>query len=321
MQKQKIHVAKKIWVVDGVIVALLRCIRLVNCSAISGGNSRLFVRRADELAMGGCEFWNRKTVCMITGASQNFGRALAENMASLLGPESVLILTSRHASRLGVVRQGMYERNCRLHVHLLTWDLAKPNGDQYLDDLRAIQLAHGLRDEQFELGLVVHNASTLNVLDKPVIEMRDEKILQETLNVNVVSMLVTNACFWTVFDHCEQKLIVNMSAPLAESTAPSFGMVGLGRSSRMTVLNVLALETPDVQVLHFNPGALDTSWLRTVISHSHSQEIRHQLQAMYEQNRVFKANEVAIAFLRYLAENEIQSGVEIDARQLIQRCC
>ncbi|KFD54949.1 hypothetical protein M514_04131, partial [Trichuris suis] len=263
-------------------------------------------------------FWGRKSICLMTGASQNLARHMAQHMAPLLGPQSVLILTSRHADRLGPLRQEMYEQNCNLRVHLLEWDLAYPSFDRFVDDLKAIELAYDLRDERFELGLIVHNASALSVIDKPVIEMDDAQSLQELLNINVISMVLTNAAFWKVFKDSHEKVIVNMTAPLTDTNAPSLGLLCVGRTSRQMVLNVLALENPEIKVLHFQPGHLDTSWLHTVMNNAKCEQVKRQLQSMFEENRVLKAEAVAAAFLRYLASNEIESGSVVDARQVLR---
>jgi len=132
------------------------------------------------------DFWGRKTVCLVTGASQNIGRAFAESVASKLAPDSLLILTSRTSDKLGVVRQGAYEINPSLRIELLEWDLAHPDGQKYKNDLNEILniLEYDVRD--FQLALIVHNARTSGEQPKQINEMIEAQYLQQHLNINLV---------------------------------------------------------------------------------------------------------------------------------------
>lgn len=260
-------------------------------------------------------FWGRKTICLVTGASQNIGRAFAESVVSKLAPDSLLILTSRSSDKLGMVRQAAYEINPGVRIELLEWNLARPDGQKYKEDLTDILKIAEMEAEDFELAMVVHNARTSGDLPKHVVELMDADYIQEHLNINLVSMLVANSAFWSVFGKAREKVLINMTA-LPETT---FGLTAVSKASRTIALNILANENPDIRVLHYSPGAVDASMLQTIIKSTRDPQINRKIQELYEQNKIFKPKQTIDALLAFLGENEIEPCMEIDAQNLLKK--
>jgi len=259
------------------------------------------------------EFWGRKSVCLVTGASQNIGRAFAESVASRLATDSVLILSSRTADKLGVVRQAAYEKNPGLRIELLEWDLARPDGERYKKDLTEILKLTETEAEDYQLAMIVHNARTSGEAPKKVDQLIDAAYVQEHLNINLVSMLVTNSAFWSVFGGAREKVLVNMTA-LPET---AFGLTAISKASRTIALNILANECPDIRVLHYSPGAVDASMLQTIAASAKDPRVFRRMQELYEQNKILKPKQTIDALLGFLADNEIEPCMEIDAQQLL----
>jgi len=262
------------------------------------------------------DFWGRKTVCLVTGASQNIGRAFAESVASKLAPDSLLILTSRTSDKLGVVRQGAYEINPSLRIELLEWDLAHPDGQKYKNDLTEILKLIEIDDARdFELALIVHNARTSGEEPKQVNDLIDADLIQQHLNINLVSMLVANSAFWSVFGAAREKVLINMTA-LPETAC---GLTSISKASRTIALNILANECPDIRVLHYSPGAVDASMLQTIVKSTCDPHVFHRIHELYEQNKILKPKQTIDALLKFLGENEIEPCMEIDAQHLLMK--
>jgi len=107
-----------------------------------------------------------------------------------------------------------------------------------------------------------------------------------------------------------------MSAGSANKPLPSLGLTGMVKSSRQMTLSVLAKESPDVVVLHFDPEGVDTESLRAIRDQSHSQEIRNWIAGFYEKNEVFEADYVVEALLKTLNEGKYESGSSVKASEV-----
>lgn len=73
-----------------------------------------------------------RTVCVLTGASRGFGRALAPLLARLLSPGSVLLLSARSDSALRQLEEELGAQQPSLRVVRAAADLATEAGVQQL---------------------------------------------------------------------------------------------------------------------------------------------------------------------------------------------
>jgi len=260
-------------------------------------------------------FWGRKSVCLVTGASQNIGRAFAESVASKLAPDSLLILTSRSSDKLGMVRQEAYTINPSLRIQLLEWDLAHPDGERYKQELADILRDNESEAQDFDLAMIVHNARTSGDAAKHVDDLHDAAYIQEHLNINLVSMLVANSAFWSVFGQAREKVLINMTAVPETAT----GLTAISKASRTIALNTLSHECPDIRVLHYSPGAVDASALLAVRRSSIDPGVDRKTQELFEQNKVLKPKQTVQALVDFLGSNEIEPCMELDAQQLLKK--
>lgn len=254
--------------------------------------------------------WDSKMVCLITGASQYVGAKMAEIFAEKMGDGSKLILTSRSAERLKNVKTTLTKLKPNLNVVLLEWDLRDPKREKYEQDLRQ---AMGNDLSTYKSSLIVHNAAQLGSMGRKVIEMKDPKELQEQLNVNLVAMLVLNSVWLDLVGKVPKKYVVNMTAPSATNARPCFGMTSLVKSSRQISLTILSKENPEVKVLHFDPGAVDTESLRACRDDSHDPKIRDWIKGFYDRGEVLESEKVVRALQKTLHENKFESGGYVSA--------
>jgi sepiapterin reductase len=254
---------------------------------------------------------SKKTVCLVTGASQFVGSVIAQQLAQEVAPGSTLILTSRSTDRLENVRKEITSKvgQDKVKIHLLQWDLRHPDSGQYEKDLKK---AIG-DSSNYEVALVVHNAAQIGDLTRKVIDMKNVQELQEQLNINLVSMLTVNAVWLDLVKNVKRKLVVNMSAGSATTARPSLGLTTMVKSSRRLTLSVLAAETPDVKVVHYDPEGVDTDSLRAIRDQSHSKDIRNWIAGFYDKGEVFEADYVVKALLKLLNDGNYESGDSVKA--------
>ncbi len=114
------------------------------------------------------DFWSKTTVCLITGASQHVGKAVAELLASKLGPNSLLILSSRSKERLEAVKAESFVKNPGLGVELFQWDLKHPDVEVFKSDLIQASLRDAGGPGGFEQAIIIHNAASLGDMGQKV---------------------------------------------------------------------------------------------------------------------------------------------------------
>jgi len=81
-------------------------------------------------------------------------------------------------------------------------------------------------------------------------------------------------------------------------------------------LSVLAKETSEVHVLHFDPEGVDTESLRAIRDQSHSKEIRTWIEGFYEKGEVWEADYVVKALLITVNDGKYESGASVKASEV-----
>ncbi|XP_076796120.1 sepiapterin reductase-like [Arvicanthis niloticus] len=91
-------------------------------------------------------------VCVLTGASRGFGRALAPQLARLLSPRSVLLLSARSDSALRQLKEELGAQQPDVRVELAAADLGTEASVQHLlSAVRELPRPEGLLHRQDRL--------------------------------------------------------------------------------------------------------------------------------------------------------------------------
>lgn len=184
---------------------------------------------------------NNKTA-LITGASRGLGYALALALAK---NGWQLLINGRNAEALLTARDELAKHT---KVVAISGDVR--------DEIHLLQLRNALRDQQWQLDLVVNNASALGV--SPLASLLEHPVdnLHEVLHTNLiapVSLLQKVQAHFT-----DQPTIINISSDAAVAAYPTWGAYSSSKAGLDHLSAILAQEQPYWKVYAFDPGDMRT---------------------------------------------------------------
>lgn len=184
---------------------------------------------------------NNKTA-LITGASRGLGYALALALAK---NGWQLLINGRNAETLLTARNELAKHTKVIAI----------SGD-VRDEIHLLQLRNALRDQKWQLDLVVNNASALGV--SPLAPLLEHPVdnLHEVLHTNLIapiSLLQKVQAYLT-----DQPTVVNISSDAAVAAYPSWGAYGSSKAALDHLSAILAQEQTQWKVYAFDPGDMRT---------------------------------------------------------------
>lgn len=184
---------------------------------------------------------NKKTA-LITGASKGLGYALAEHLAH---NEWNLLIDARNAKQLFEVKN---------HLNQFTKVIAVP-GD-VRDEIHLLQLAEALESNQWQLDLVVNNASALGVSPMPSLLDHPIEDLHVILHTNMIAPI---SLLQKVKPHLKQNAtIINISSDAGTEAYETWGAYGGSKAGLDHMTTILAKEYPAYRFYAFDPGDMRT---------------------------------------------------------------
>ncbi|WAQ95064.1 SPRE-like protein [Mya arenaria] len=248
----------------------------------------------------------RKTLLVITGASQGYGECLAKTFAQRLPSGSACLLLSRKPAKVEEIRtenmEAFYEKfdqsnfaECgRLFI-------------QGMMDKNGIKLA------DYEQTMIIHNSGVLGDLTKFAWEMEDKDMVANVINVNITGMILLNSALMQCCEDAGQKniSIINISTLAAVMPLPSCSLYCASKAARDMYLQVLAKERSWVRVLNWAPGPLDTEMMVSCRQCA-DDELRQSYIEMHEKKTLLTCSQSAEKLMLLLERNTFKSGEHID---------
>ncbi|XP_034025466.1 sepiapterin reductase b [Thalassophryne amazonica] len=197
-----------------------------------------------------------RCICIITGASKGFGRALAHEVSCLLSAGSVLVLVARTGTLLQELKEKLQSntKKQRVLVHCVTADLSTKDGVN-----KTVMVAKQECVKEIDHVLLINNAASLGDIYR----------------------------FTRTFTDPDEAL-------------PSWVLYCTAKAARSMMFSVLAKEEPNVKVLSYSPGPMDTEMQKEVQRLS---GIKHDL---------LPCQESAAKLMKVLLGNDFQSGANLD---------
>ncbi len=185
---------------------------------------------------------------LVTGASRGLGRAVSEALA-LLGARVAMV-----AREVGPLEDAVATLRGRgLDVHAIAADI----GDK--DAIHRIAgQAHGLVGE---IGIVVHNASTLGPTPLRLLLDTECEDLERVLAVNLVGPFRLTKVLAGAMALRGAGMIVHVSSDAAVEAYPRWGAYSISKAAQDHLSRILAaeLDGTGVTIVAVDPGEMDTA--------------------------------------------------------------
>uniref|UniRef100_A0A8D0L269 Sepiapterin reductase n=1 Tax=Sphenodon punctatus TaxID=8508 RepID=A0A8D0L269_SPHPU len=252
-----------------------------------------------------------KAVCLLTGASRGLGRSLARLLAPLLGAGSSLLLVARSPGALAELEAELGAGSPGLQVRSVPADLGAEDGLQLV--LQAVQeLLPAAAD--LERLLIINNAGSLGDITRSFVDFTSPAEVNSYLAFNVTSTLCLTSSTLKAFPGqpglC--RTVVNISSLCARTPFKSWTLYCSGKAARDMMFQVLALEEPDVRVINYAPGPLDTDMKQLARTKTRDTEVRQQFLNMKHSGQLVDCNVSAQKLLNLLLEDTFKSGTHVD---------
>ncbi|XP_026153368.1 sepiapterin reductase a [Mastacembelus armatus] len=250
-----------------------------------------------------------RALCIITGASRGFGRSVAKEISRLLKPGSVLVLVARSGDDLRALQAELAESEAGVAVECVVADLGRMEG---VDS--AVRTCKEAFSEHIEHIILVNNAASLGDVSRYVKSFTNMAEVDSYLSFNVSSSLCLTANILQTFPQRPglRRTVINITSLCALQPFSSWVLYCTGKAAREMMFKVLAEEEPDIRVLSYSPGPLDTDMQMEARSKTADPTIKKSLSNMFTQGQLLTCEESCAKLMKLLLENNFISGAHID---------
>ncbi|XP_019742263.1 sepiapterin reductase b [Hippocampus comes] len=267
-------------------------------------------------------------MCIITGASKGFGRALAHLVLNYLKTGSVLLLVARSRPLLQQLKEELLQNLKDMQEITIFCTVADLSTKEGVEDTVAMARQQSLKE--IDHVLLINNAGnkapieyglrrlfhrlffTVNVKVagaraslgdiSPFENFTELERVNSYLAFNVSSVLALTAGMLQAFPPRAglQWSVVNCSSMFAVQALPSWVLYCTAKAARDMMFRVLAVENPNVKVLSYAPGPMDTQM---------QEDIRRLTGIQYH---LHPCRDSAAKLMRLLLDNDFVTACHVD---------
>lgn len=248
-----------------------------------------------------------KCLIFITGASQGIGRCIAIETAKRFSGDLVFALTARSEEKLIETKNEILKIKPNSIVKTFALDLSKAERADFDGFLQEI-----VKFAPFDSCFLFHNAGQTGYI-KNALSLDDLTYWHNYFHLNYFSTIALTISFLHNLKTLSYKIIiVNITSLIGRQPFSNFAMYGTGKAARDLYFRVLAKEEPDLLVLNYSPGPVDTDMFNDVIKTAESEEMRKQFAEMKEKKQVLTTTQTVGKLLDILEKKDFESGEIID---------
>jgi len=265
------------------------------------------------------EFWNQKTFCLVTGASQGIGKTIAIEFSKKVGPDSVFLLVARSASGLEETKSeilAVAAPHKPIQVMTAAVDLGKPDAKEYLSMINAALSTSGTQASDFEHSLLVHNAGSVGSVERGVTQLEDLDELRQYFGFNVFSMILLNSQFFKVFDDPgTQRSVVQLSSLAGIMPFKTLGLYCAGKAARDMLMRSIAEEEPSISTISYAPGPCDTDMFAHCMNNSADADTEKMFREVVAAGKLLTTLQTVTLLIKILGEKKYTKGEHVDFSQ------
>ncbi|XP_023952425.2 sepiapterin reductase isoform X1 [Bicyclus anynana] len=247
--------------------------------------------------------------CVVSGASQGIGRAIAVEIAKCLGPDSLMLLLARNNEELAVTAGLCESENVKVVCNAV--DLSTATEELMMDILQGA--ISGRQVDEFAHALIFHNVGSLGNLAIETSRMENIQELRKYYDLNVFKVISLNTQFLKLFEEFEEKvIIVNITSLCAIKPMGGMAYYCSGKAAREMYFRVLAEEKKQIKVLNYSPGPVETAMIDNVLEEAINENLRDVFTSFRNQGTLLKPEITAKKCVKVLLSGKFSPGEHVD---------
>lgn len=259
------------------------------------------------------DFSKERLFLIITGGSRGFGKTLATCISKTVGKDSMVVLIARNKGDLERNKTELQILHPDINFKTMVQDLATINGASAFN---MIKIALGSTEaKEFKKAILIHNAGSLGCISKTVDDLDNLEEIQSYYNLNVHSVFMLTSAFLKIF--CELRssadkcFVINISSLAATTPFCGWAQYCSGKAARELYFKVLSSEFPNVKVLNYAPGPVETDMTDLIINDALPSVKEWFINARAE-NKLVSCEDSCRKLLNVLQESKYNSGDHVD---------
>lgn len=249
---------------------------------------------------------NKVCYFLVTGASRGIGQKMAIECSKKFKAGSVVVLLARSITGLEKTKSLILEENAEISVVLHSIDLTSPSKEELIEII-----TKSMNSLIFELAFIIHNFGTTGDVSKTASKMDDMIEWHNYFSANVFSVALLNVEFMKIFK-TTKKFIVNLTSKMALVSAGSMTLYCSGKAAREMYFRVLADEEPEIVVLNYSPGPVETDMSANVQATTSDPTMKEFFIGIRANNTILTTSQTTSRFIEILEKGNYKSGDHID---------
>lgn len=249
-----------------------------------------------------------KVFLIVTGASRGIGKQIAIKFGSMIHEDSHVLLL---ATNLNALKDTAKQIPVKA-VDTISIDLSKAQKDELEGVIKDSLKKKTPAD--FDRLVVVHNVGSMGDTTKRTVDMVDMEMWHNYYDLNLFVPAILNAVVMNAFQSMpdSKKTVINISSLLGIKPSRMMGAYSSVKAAKDMYFKVFALEHPEVNVLNYSPGPVDTDMFHKVCDQTTDKELKAQFVELRDKKTVLTCEQTINRLTTVLKEHKYTSGDHVD---------